>query len=341
MKFYETHFEEYLKSHDRKPLHPKNEFNKSSIHGLDNLIIYGGPGIGKYTHALSIIRDYSPTNLKYEKKMVISYNKLLYYFKMSDIHYEIDMSLLGCNSKLLWHEIYNHIYDIISAKQEKRGIILCKYFHEIHAELLDIFYSYMQLLYNNNITIKFIFLTENISFLPDNILNYCMHIKLSRPAKSTYKKYFKANLSNNDSISLITNIKDLKTENTENPENPENTENTIKRGRRREGGKEVSLVAGHKNICDKIIEIIIDYDSLKFVVLRDLLYDICIFDLNIVNCCWYIITTLIKKDLLDNKKLMKILVQTFIFFKYYNNNYRPIYHLEKYILYIILITHEL
>ena len=86
--------------------------------------------------------------------MALSHNKCIYYLKISDIHYEIDMSLLGCNSKLLWHEIYNQIIDIITAKPNKQGIILCKYFHEIHNELLEIFYSYMQTLYNSNININ-------------------------------------------------------------------------------------------------------------------------------------------------------------------------------------------
>ena len=90
------------------------------------------------------------------------YNKTLYYFKISDIHYEIDMSLLGCNSKLLWHEIYNQIIDSILSKNNKSGIILCKYFHEIHSELLEIFYSYMQSLYNSSINLKFILITQEL-----------------------------------------------------------------------------------------------------------------------------------------------------------------------------------
>ena len=54
------------------------------------------------------------------------------------------MSLLGCNSKVLWNDIYNQITDVVSMRADTTGIILCKYFHKIHSELLDIFYSYMQ-----------------------------------------------------------------------------------------------------------------------------------------------------------------------------------------------------
>ena len=129
MKFHETHFEEYINAFN---LHPKLEkiFNEfpEKLHDLKNLIFYGPSGVGKYTQMLKAIKKYSPSELKYEKKISVTYNKQQYFFKISDIHYEIDMSLLGCSSKLLWHEIYQQIIDIINAKTEKSGIIVCKYF---------------------------------------------------------------------------------------------------------------------------------------------------------------------------------------------------------------------
>ena len=131
MKFYESHFEEYIVSNQKINLHPKLEsvFLKNfpeSIQQLKNVIFYGPSGVGKYTQVLRSIKKYSPSELKYEKKLSIVFNKQVYYFKISDIHYEIDMSILGCNSKLLWHDIYQQIIDIISAKPEKNGIIVCK-----------------------------------------------------------------------------------------------------------------------------------------------------------------------------------------------------------------------
>ena len=54
------------------------------------------------------------------------------------------MSHLGCNSKILWNEIFMQIVDIISVKSEKIGVVICKNFHMIHGELLEIFYSYIQ-----------------------------------------------------------------------------------------------------------------------------------------------------------------------------------------------------
>ena len=106
------------------------------------------------------------------------------------------MSLLGCNSKLLWHEIYTQIIDIISAKTDKSGIIVCKYFHEIHSELLENFYSYMQQNNAISIDIKFIIITEELSFISDNILNCCEIINISRPSKTNYNKCSKNKVQN-------------------------------------------------------------------------------------------------------------------------------------------------
>ena len=253
MKFQETHFEEYINSLNKLNLHSKLEKVYShfpdSINKLGNLIFYGPGGIGKYTQMLYSIKKYSHSDLKYEKKLSIVFNKDVYFFKISDIHYEVDMSLLGCNSKLLWHDIYQQIVDIISAKTEKSGIIVCKEFHNIHSELLENFYSYMQDNNASNINIKFILLTEELSFIPDNILNCCEVISISRPSKMSYTKISRQKLPVNLKIENITNIKNLHVEITE-------------------------LMCPHKIICDKIIKEIVNVNNLKFLKFRDYLYEI-------------------------------------------------------------------
>ena len=168
MKFLETHYEDYINAKATQNLHPKlnKVFSKfpGNISQLKNLLFYGPSGVGKYTQMLSAIRKYSSTDLKYEKKLSITYNKQQFFFKISDIHYEVDIALLGCNSKLLWHDIYMQIIDIISAKMNKTGILLCKNFNEINSELLDNFYSYMQD-DKSQIDIKYVLLTESVSFI--------------------------------------------------------------------------------------------------------------------------------------------------------------------------------
>jgi hypothetical protein len=313
MKFYETHFEEYITENNRFNLHPKlekiydkfpNEFNL-----LKNLIFYGASGTGKYTQMLKSIKKYSPTDLKYERKISVTYNRQQYYFKVSDIHYEIDMSLLGCNSKLLWHDIYQQIVDIISAKLNKSGIIVCKYFHEIHSELLDNFYSYMQQNVSHGIDIKFILITEELSFIPDNILNCGEVINVPRPTKTLYQKCIKKKIPTKIQLENITNIKLLNTCNEE-------------------------LMIQYKIICDKIINNLLNINDLQFLKFRDILYDIFIYNLDISDCVWYILSELVSKKYINKDNISKILLKTYCFFKYYNNNYRPIYHIENYLFYL-------
>ena len=319
MKFYETHFEEYITESNRVNLHTKldkiyERFPKC-INELKNIIFYGPSGTGKYTQMLKSIKRYSPTELKYEKKLSVTYNKQQFVFKISDIHYEIDMSLLGCNSKLLWHEIYQQIIDIISAKADKSGIIVCKYFHEIHSELLDNFYSYMQQNNATSVDLKFIIITKEISFIPDNILNCCETIHISRPTKSSYVKCIKNKLPNNLKLENITNIKVLHLYNDE-------------------------LMLQYKVICNKIINNIINIDDLQFLKFRDILYDIFIYNLDITDCIWYILSTLVEQKKIKKEHFSNILIKTYCFFQYYNNNYRPIYHLENYLFYLTKLIHN-
>jgi hypothetical protein len=319
MKFYETHFEEYINESNKTNLHPKikkiyENFPKK-INDLKNLIFFGPNGIGKYTQMLNFIKRYSPTELKYEKKISLTYNKLQYFFKISDIHYEVDMSLLGCNSKLLWHEIYQQIIDIISAKTDKSGIIVCKYFHEIHSELLENFYSYMQQNYTLNIDLKFIIITKEISFIPDNILNCCEIINISRPSRSNYIKCTNNKLPNKLKLENISNIKIIHLYNED-------------------------LMLQYKIICNKIITNLININDLNFLKFRDILYDLFIYNLDITDCIWYILSSLIEQNKIKKEDLSNILIKTYSFYQYYNNNYRPIYHVESYFLYLAKIIHN-
>jgi hypothetical protein len=265
---------------------------------------------------LSSIKKYSHSDLKYEKKISVTYNKQSYFFKISDIHYEIDMSLLGCNSKLLWHEIYQQIVDIVSSKTDKYGIIVCKYFHEIHNELLDNFYSYMQKNHFSSIDIKFILISEQISFIPENILNCCEIINIERPNKTIYTKCLKEKLPNKLKLENITNMKLLHSYNQD-------------------------LMIHYKIITNKILENILNYKDIQFLKFRDVLYDIFIYNLDVSDCIWFILLTLVEKNKIKKEQMSKIMIKTYSFFQYYNNNYRPIYHLENYLYFIIQTIHDL
>jgi len=321
MKHHETLFEEYISANVTTNLHPKlgNMFKlfPKSINQLKNVIFYGPRGIGKYTQALKCIKMYSPSNLKYEKKISIGLGNMnvskSYFIKISDVHYEVDMSLLGCNSKLLWNEIYTQIIDILSAKVDKSGIILCKNFGKINSDLLESFYSYIQKNNFSSIHIIFMLITEDLSFIPDNILSSCETINMTRPTKSTYNKILSNKIPSSVKLEDIVSIKNMKDD--------VSTKYNIP----------------HKIICDKIIQSILHQcDMLLF---RDYIYDIFIYNLNVNECIWYIIDELIQKKHIKRENISELMVKVFGFFQYYNNNYRPIYHLEYLFYYIISLVH--
>jgi DNA polymerase III delta prime subunit len=318
MKFLETNFNEYLSSCEKENLHPSykkiyKEF-PNDISKLNNLIFYGPPGVGKYTQVLECIKKYSSSELKYEKKLICEYNKNNFFFKISDIHFEIDMGLLGCNAKLLWTEIFTNIIDVLSSRSNKNGIILCKNFHKIHSELLDCFYSYMQKNFNN-INIIFIILTEQVSFIPDNIINTSYLISFPRPSKSSYNKVTNKKLPNNILLKDINNIKSLYS-------------------------KEIILNNNIHNYVDKLYSLLIDIENIKFTGFRDILYDIFIYDIDIGYVLWNIIKKLIINDKIKDDNISYIFIESYTFLQFYNNNYRPIYHLENFLYKIINLVNE-
>jgi hypothetical protein len=362
MKYYETSFDDYLKSNNLYNIHPELEEIQNrlprSANQMENIIVYGPPGVGKYTQTLKIISKYSESLLKYDKKLEILTDKQDYIMRFSDIHYEIDMSLLGCNAKTLWHEIFFQIVDIVSTKKEKIGIILCKNFHHINSELLDVFYSYIQHYdRNDNIQIKFVLITEQISFIPNKMTNICDLITIPRLENEPYEKLNKINdiVAKNTYLSnFTTKISTCLPEVQFQQTNPTYKENAVFKEIDSEcinNLKEMKLFTYLNKsedipddtfdiICDKIINSITDLRDFQFTQFRDTLYDILIYNIDIFECVWVVVSHFVTSDKLSAEDCSDIMIKTFHFFKQYNNNYRPIYHLESMMLYIINKLHH-
>ena len=63
-----------------------------------------------------------------------------------------------------------------------------------------------------------------------------------------------------------------------------------------------------------------------------------IYNLEAVEILWFILFYLVnhQTEHLSNEIVQNILKKSYTFLKYYNNNYRPIYHLESMLFYIII-----
>ena len=342
MKFHETHFEEYIASAEKYNIHPEldpfMEAIPEQVSKFENMIIYGPSGSGKYTQMLRLIKKYSPSSLKYDKRMTMQSDKHEYTYRISDVHYEIDMGLLGCNSKIIWHEVFGQIVDIVSMKSDKNGIIVCKNFHMIHTELLDIFYSYMQQYHHPSLAvqIKFILLLEHISFLPNSILQHCRIVNIKRPSKTDYVNMISKQRANGDPVkneSLENPSTDLL--NTIDPAYILNLKEIYSFPLVQEGEdppKEIFNV-----ICDAIIQEMMRPEKIVITEFRDAIYDILVYNLDVSDCVWYILSYFITSGRLSKESITVILDKTLPFFKQFNNNYRPIYHLES--MFICILNH--
>lgn len=306
MTYTMSHYVDYIQLEKKYALQPKltplyDQFPED-IHSLQNLIFYGPKGSGKYTQMLKSILRYSPSELKYERRITNIVGNTTYTLKISDIHFEIDMELLGCNAKILWGDIYLHIMEILQSRSCRTGIIVCKNFHEIQNELLEVFYSYMQTLSYTDVKMKYILLTDQLSFIPDKIVDRCRVISIPRLNKKCV--LFKESLNDNTSLKHC----------------------ALNQG----------VIHHYTNICDGLLQLIIQPVHNE---IREKLYDILIYNLNVFDCIWYIISNVILKKLVPFHETTNLLTQMYRFLYYYNNNYRPIYHLERFIFHIINIIH--
>ena len=285
-------FEEYI----NKPrfLHELPKLPKL-VENFQHMILYGPAGSGKYTQMLRIVNTYSKSKLKYERRVTVplSLQQQTHMIKISDIHYEVNMELLGCNAKVIWHDLYTHIMEMIQNKfPHKTGIIVCTNFHFIHNELLEIFYSYMQS------NIKFILVTESVSFFPNAIYDRCKLIPVPKPSPAKVQECLGLAIAHASSNLQTAHIPTSSTE----------------------------VIASQK--------IVQGIESDSILTIRDHIYHILIHNLHSELCLWHVLKTLVPK--LDHEKVEPLLFQWCSSMGLYTKNYRPLFHLENFVVLLAL-----
>jgi hypothetical protein len=210
--------------------------------------------------------------------------------------------------------------------------------------------------------------TEHISFIPTNILNCCEKISVRKPSNADYlhiilpdksllrKKPHPETLANAAAPVQETTVESERnelfckqiseTKRYISEEEYERAKETINEMSEKSiiNLKELHLITQTTRenlpkdifniICDNIIAEITNSHNLVFANFRENLYDILIYNLDVSECIWYILTHFIHiKAIRDTTE---ILPNIYTFLKYYNNNYRPIYHLESILFYLLL-----
>jgi len=187
----------------------------------------------------------------------------------------------------------------------------------------------------NSMHFKYIIITEHVGFIPDNIFNTCKIIHVPKPTVTNYNKCL---LKNND-------YDNLKLKNTAyiTPHVSEMLLVEVNK-KKQSCSSLLSLFSEysqpHEKLCNSILESIKNPDNISFLAIREMLYDILVYNYELGECIWYIINNLIKEKYINMMNLSSILIHTYTSFQYYNNNYRPIYHLENYIYNLITNIHN-
>lgn len=354
MKYYESTLNEYVEMVSLNNIHKDNEqLNElHRLNSIENTIFYGPSGVGKYSQVLYLLSKKIGKFKSQQKLYVQKDSKDKYTYIMSDIYFEIDMGLLGCNSKTLWHEIYLQILDIVIIKPKRTGIIVCKNFHLIHSELLDIFYSYIQDNYKGkSIQIKYIIITEQISFISNNILNNFIIINIPRLNIDIYKTIIELNtnkflliddkkLTNiipiDKTKSILTDIGEINMKNTTTIEEKcqQSCDEIVNIKDIFKNGKEINMTL--KIICNNIIEQIENSDKIIITQFRDILYELLTYSLDISESIWHVLSYFYKKEIFNKESLIIMMESIYDFLKKFNNNYRPITHLESIFILFIL-----
>jgi hypothetical protein len=286
-------FEEYVQFKD--PLHDIIKL-PMKIEDLENLILYGPSGVGKYTLALRMVQKYSKSVLKYEKRVLITTSTIPFYIKISDVHCEVDMEQLGCNAKVLWHDLFTHIQYMYECTFPKtNGLIVCTNFHAIHSELLEIFYSYMQQ------KIKFILITEAVSFLPAAVTQRCRVVAVPRPSKTKLVECFGERAAQHS----CSNLRQL----------------TLAPG----GATPIDLSTA---LCEKVVAHL-QGPGVSIAPLREDLYALLVHNLVVDQCLWFIARRLLPQ--VPSERMATLLQKITFSLQCYASNYRPIFHLEYFV----------
>ena len=269
-------FDNYLSKIKTNNFHKEKEkvysqFSENINNINTHFIFFGKKDIGKYSQALHFVNRYSTIGLRYKKKIQIDNNKFIYNIYLSDVHYEIDFEYLTHNSKTFWFSIYNTILESTNVENKKKFII-CKNFHKISNDLLNIFYNTL----NTSNNLIFIFLCETICFFPENLIERCFIIRFS----------------NNKVLQDETII------------------------------KKNSILSYHNEEMLKLIQC----KTINYQKLRDTIYNMFIKQYCIYQLLWFLL-----ENLNVNIKMFEDINRCC---KLYNNNYRPIYHMERLILLI-------
>ena len=86
----------------------------------------------------------------------------------------------------------------------------------------------------------------------------------------------------------------------------------------------------NRNIINKI-----ENENIDIRNFRDKVYDILVYNLDALDCIWYIFSYFVQMDYFEEIELEKTMMSISLFITRYGNNYRAIFHIESIIISMI------
>lgn len=162
-----------------EPIYHPELLKKIKNIGNENIIFFGKSFSGKENLAMECLRIKSPSKLRYDKSIMVTFNKRDYAVKLSDIHFEIDILLLGNSGRMVWHAIHTQICDIVRSRSKKHGIVLIKNFHACMSDMCDVMSQYIKM-GDKDCMLQYFIITECISFMPSHLVNLCKIVRVPK-----------------------------------------------------------------------------------------------------------------------------------------------------------------
>ena len=298
-----------------------------------NKIFYATDESTSYNMIRQCIMTRNGDTLGHEHVIPIETSKMSYNMRISDTHYEVDIMLLGCNHKQLWDEIFVKIHDIIRSKPvgSRCGTVVARGFQHIHPDLHDVFYGYIQRMRHDHcVDISFYLQTTCISFIHRNILDSCEHVNV--------KKRWAMRDESNSPISK----KSMCT-----PPSPLRKSLSSTKMKELVDSDNASYDIYnimHVKTCNELVDVILtDYTVSKDIpmvfAVRDKLYDMMFMCLDPHMCMWCVVCSIIEALDSTDCEVFEMVDAYTRCFSGFNTNYRPIYHLERFIICMIRIVH--
>tara|TARA_B100001057_G_scaffold496581_1_gene598431 strand:+ start:149 stop:1177 length:1029 start_codon:yes stop_codon:yes gene_type:complete len=286
---------------------------------LPNCIFYGPYGSGKMVIAKYLINQYfNNDNLVYSSK------KIIYNLKEEEIdlqksihHYEVDCNNFNLNDKKFIVEFISEISKTNNINNNKIKIIIIKNAENLSYNTQIII---SKLIENFSTTSRFIFISHSLTKLISKLKTHCLLINIKKPSNNNV--YLLLNhIALNEKINLecveeITSKCNL------------NINSAIFMLQQYQFTQEIVNNFNYQTYIKQFINIIMIYKEENIDKLREEIYNLLIYDINIYNLLEiFLIHIYNQKDLNDDNKF-KILTAITNYSYIINKGYRQIYHYE-------------